>query len=192
MASFCYIFVYSVVFLLVSTVIASASTNRTSVAGSVLPSLEIGGLTDGTFKCDPEIGIYTTDVWPPAALCTVCLTYCRGSLAAIGTRFLNMKCSHLPPTGKMKCECCVKKPTPPPAPPCSPPAPSGGQCETGDTYTETTMPTSNCADCTNWCKEDCAGLGGRVTDDKCAIGESKFIRRCKCCCRGGNSGPKLF
>ncbi|KAI3972462.1 hypothetical protein MKX01_027417, partial [Papaver californicum] len=161
---------------------------------------EIGALTvtDTTFKCDPEIGIYLTKQWPPTALCTICLTYCGGARDVLGTSYLNMKCSHLPPTGKLECECCFQKPTPPPPPPCpppptpSPPTPSGGQCETGDTYTETTIPTSNCTDCTNWCKEDCSDLGGRVIDDKCAIGESKFVRRCKCCCRGGNSALKLY
>ncbi|KAI3887042.1 hypothetical protein MKX03_025616 [Papaver bracteatum] len=188
MASFCSIFVYNVVFLLVSIVLASASTDNTSAVGYALPSLEITALTDTTFKCDSEMGVYTTKTWPPAALCTSCLTYCIGSQDALGTSLLKINCTHLQPSGKMQCDCCVKKPTPPP---CPPPTPSGGQCETGDTYTETTMPTSNCVDCTNWCKEDCAGLGGRVIEDKCAIGESNFVRRCKCCCRGGNSGPKL-
>ncbi|KAI3851055.1 hypothetical protein MKW92_045470 [Papaver armeniacum] len=190
MASFCSIFVYNVVFLLVSTV--SASMDDTSVVGSAFPSLEIGALTaDTTFKCDTEIGVHTTKIWPPLALCTTCLAYCFGSRDALGTTLLDYKCTHLQPSGIMQCDCCSKKPTPPPPTPCSPPAPSGGQCETGDTYTETTMPTSNCADCTNWCKEDCSELGGRVIEDKCAIGESKFVRRCKCCCRGGSSGPKL-
>ncbi|MCL7024188.1 hypothetical protein MKW94_016559 [Papaver nudicaule] len=56
-------------------------------------------------------------------------------------------------------------------------------CQDGDTESETTLITSNCADCTNWCKEECADLGATVVNDKCAIGESKFAGRCKCCCR---------
>ncbi|KAI3904535.1 hypothetical protein MKW98_014715 [Papaver atlanticum] len=56
-------------------------------------------------------------------------------------------------------------------------------CADGDEYSETTIISSDCNDCTNWCKEECADLGGIVVDSKCSIGESKFARRCKCCCR---------
>ncbi|KAI3858480.1 hypothetical protein MKX03_018777 [Papaver bracteatum] len=56
-------------------------------------------------------------------------------------------------------------------------------CTDGDKYLEATIISSDCNDCTNWCKEECADLGSIVVDSKCSIGESKFARRCKCCCR---------
>ncbi|KAI3885624.1 hypothetical protein MKX03_003809 [Papaver bracteatum] len=169
MASFCSLLVYNALFLLVSIVLVSSSTDQESVVASALPSC-----------------------------CFPCLAYCRGGCDALGTYWYRQRFLTPPETTNVVCDCCCKKPAPPP--PCICPAPtnlpppstpSGGQCATGDTYTETTIPTSNCADCTNWCKEDCSELGGRATDDKRAIGESNFVRRCKCCCRGGNSGPKF-
>ncbi|KAI3961243.1 hypothetical protein MKW92_004211 [Papaver armeniacum] len=55
------------------------------------------------------------------------------------------------------CQCCCAKPPSPP-PPTPTPTPS----------------------------EECAYLGASVVNDKCAIGESKFVRRCKCCCRASS------
>ncbi|KAI3885622.1 hypothetical protein MKX03_003807 [Papaver bracteatum] len=92
-----------------------------------------------------------------------CLAYCRCGCDALGTYWYRQRCLTPPEDTTVICDCCY-------------------QCTPGDTYTETTIPISNCADCTNWC---C------VTDDKCAISESKFVRHCKCCCRGGNSDPKF-
>ncbi|XP_026440291.1 TANK-binding kinase 1-binding protein 1-like [Papaver somniferum] len=74
--------------------------------------------------------------------------------------------------------------SPPPPPPSSPPpTPKGDTCDKpGDSYSETTYPTSDCTYCKDWCKDECSDLGGEVVSNKCSIGESKFVRRCKCCC----------
>ncbi|KAI3960003.1 hypothetical protein MKW92_012342 [Papaver armeniacum] len=67
---------------------------------------------------------------------------------------------------------------------------AGGQCgQPGDSSTETTIISSNCADCTNWCNEECADTNSDVVENKCAIGESKYARRCKCCCREKAAPP---
>ncbi|KAI3972461.1 hypothetical protein MKX01_027416 [Papaver californicum] len=202
MASFSSIFVYNVVFFLVSILLVSASIDHPSVIASILPSVETGAPTDN-YVCDTNVNVYTTQIWGPTKDCFICTSYCYGACDALRTHgSLTPRCTPTQGTN-IKCECCCVKPaSPPPPPACPPPAPlpppppcptppSSDTCETGDTYTETTMPSSNCADCTNWCKEDCSDLGGRVIENKCAIGESKFVRRCKCCCRGGNSALKL-
>ncbi|RZC64207.1 hypothetical protein C5167_025974 [Papaver somniferum] len=65
-----------------------------------------------------------------------------------------------------------------------------GECgQPGDSSTETTIISSNCADCTNWCNEECADTNSDVVENKCAIGESKYARRCKCCCREKAAPP---
>ncbi|KAI3884783.1 hypothetical protein MKW92_049256 [Papaver armeniacum] len=200
MASFCSLLVYNALFLLVSTVLVSSSTDQESVVASALPSLEMGALTTRPFECDPGVGVKMSQEFDLFRGCFACSAYCRGGCDALGTTWYRRRCLTPPETPNVVCDCCCKKPAPVPPPPCICPAPTAppppppstpSECATGDTYTETTIPTSNCADCTNWCREDCSELGGRVTDDKCAIGESKFVRRCKCCCRGGNSGPKF-
>ncbi|MCL7021666.1 hypothetical protein MKW94_025530 [Papaver nudicaule] len=179
-------------FLMVSMVLVSASENA-------VRSVHEGALT-GNYVCDPNVNVYTTQIWGPTRDCIICTSYCFGACDALRTQHLNTQCT---PSGytNLKCECCCAKPTPPPAPACPPPAPlppsppcpspPSDTCETGDTYTEITMPSSDCAACSNWCQEDCSELGGRVIEDKCAIGESSFVRRCKCCCREPKSGPKI-
>ncbi|MCL7034340.1 hypothetical protein MKW94_025179 [Papaver nudicaule] len=191
MASFASILVYNVVFLLVSVVLVFAANDYESV----VPSLEMGALRDPPpFECVPAkmVKMKTLEFDPAKGTCFVCSKYCEGGCDGMGTYILRFRCLTPPKTTNVICDCCCKQPpSPPPPPPCSPPPPPSDQCSTGDTYTETTIPTSNCADCTNWCKEDCSELGGSVIEDKCAIGESTFVRRCKCCCRGGKSaGPK--
>lgn len=146
----------------------------------------MGALTR-TFECEPGVGIkMRTQEFNIIRGCLPCLAYCRGACDALGTYWYRQRCLTPPETTNVVCDCCCKKPAPPPPcicptpttpPPPPPSTPSGGQCAPGDTYTETTIPTSNCSDCTNWCKEDCSELGGRVTDDKCAIGESNFVRK---------------
>ncbi|XP_026444498.1 uncharacterized protein LOC113344800 isoform X2 [Papaver somniferum] len=67
---------------------------------------------------------------------------------------------------------------------------AGGQCgQPGDSSTETTIISTNCADCTNWCNEECADTDSEVVENKCAIGDSKYARRCKCCCREKAAPP---
>ncbi|KAI3846278.1 hypothetical protein MKW92_026211 [Papaver armeniacum] len=74
-------------------------------------------------------------------------------------------------------------PPPPPQPSSPPPTPKGDTCDKpGDSYSETTYPTSDCTYCKDWCKGECSDLGGEVVSNKCSIGESKFVTRCKCCC----------
>ncbi|MCL7026807.1 hypothetical protein MKW94_027842 [Papaver nudicaule] len=182
MASFGSILAYSVVFLLVSFVLVSASNDYEGIVGSAFPSVEMGALRDPPpFECVPgkTVRMKTLEFDPARGTCFVCSKYCQGGCEGMGTDVMRFRCLTPPKTTNVICDCCCKQP-----PPCD-------QCSTGDTYTETTMPTSNCADCTNWCTEDCSELGGRVIEDKCAIGESAYVRRCKCCCRGGKSaGPK--
>ncbi|MCL7035580.1 hypothetical protein MKW94_002500, partial [Papaver nudicaule] len=160
-----------------------------------------GALNSGNYVCDANKDVYTGQTFGPTKDCFICTAYCYGTCDSLRTKHLDAKCTPLAGPN-IRCDCCCGKPTPPPAPACPPPAPrpppppcpsppSSDTCETGDIYTETTMPSSNCADCTNWCKGDCSELGGRVIEDKCAIGESSFVRRCKCCCREPKSGPKI-
>ncbi|KAI3971733.1 hypothetical protein MKW92_002920 [Papaver armeniacum] len=85
-------------------------------------------------------------------------------------------------------------PSPSPPPPLTPtpipPTPTRDTCDSdGDAYSETTIPTSDCSYCTDWCRDECSDLGAKVVSNKCSIGESKFIVRCKCCCNE-NSGPE--
>ncbi|KAI3887045.1 hypothetical protein MKX03_025619 [Papaver bracteatum] len=205
-------FVYNVLFLLVSVFLVSTSRDHLSVIASVIPSVETGAHLDN-YVCDTKKNVYTTQVWGPTSDCSVCTPYCYGACDALRTHGALSPSCRRSGTQNVRCKCCCVKPAspprprppscPPPRPPsCPPPTPlpppppcptppSRDQCETGDTYTETTMPSSNCVDCTNWCKEDCSESGGRVIENKCAIGESKFVRRCKCCCRGGKSFLKL-
>ncbi|KAI3953191.1 hypothetical protein MKX01_042186 [Papaver californicum] len=158
-------------FLLLSIALASAFTDHKNVVASISPSSEVRSLTD-TNICDPK-DVYKSEVWGPTQDCSICTYY---------------SCTPRPQS-QIFCQCCCAKPPSPPQPPASPPPPTLPSGQPGDTSTETTIITSNCADCTNWCKEECSGAGGYVIDDKCAIGESNFVRRCKCCCRE-NSGPK--
>ncbi|MCL7042026.1 hypothetical protein MKW94_022544 [Papaver nudicaule] len=187
-SSFSSIFVCNVfLFLQISMLLVSASMDHNNVVPFVR------ALTGG-YVCAPYVSIYTSQIWGPTRDCTICTAYCYGACDALRTQHLNTQCT--PVGDNLFCECCCRLPAPPPAPACPPPPPcpsppSSDTCETGDTYTETTMPSSDCAACSNWCKEDCSELGGRVIENKCAIGESSFVRRCKCCCRGGKSGPKI-
>ncbi|KAI3961241.1 hypothetical protein MKW92_004209 [Papaver armeniacum] len=190
--------VVNVVFLLLSTVLVSASTEQQKVA-AISPSLEQVASPEDTNICGPN-DVYNSEIWGPTQDCNICTFYCRGVCSGIGTRQVKKACTPRRQSWDRQlvvfCQCCCAKPPSPPPPPPSPPpptptpTPSGGECQDGDTESETTLITSNCADCTNWCKEECADLGASVVNDKCAIGESKFVRRCKCCCRA-SSCPTL-
>ncbi|KAI3900079.1 hypothetical protein MKW98_000979 [Papaver atlanticum] len=201
MASHFSIFAYNVVSL-VSILLASASADDTNVTAFIVPSVERRALTT-PYVCDPNVNVYTYHFFGATKDCNECFYYCTGTCEGLRTPLGGTTMCTIQP-GYTRCDCCCKKPrissatptcpppTPrPPPPPCSPPTPSSDQCTNGDDVTEITMPCSNCDDCTNWCKEDCSESGGRVIENKCAIGESKLVRRCKCCCRGGKSGPKF-
>ncbi|MCL7026612.1 hypothetical protein MKW94_002924 [Papaver nudicaule] len=185
------------VFLLLSMVLVSASTDRKNVFASVSPSLEKGSLTESNGICDPK-DVSSDRTWGPTQDCNICTFYCTGVCAGMGTPMVKKACTPNSKKSQIFCQCCCAKPPSPPPPPPSPPPPSlppptpsgGGPCgQPGDTSTETTIITSNCADCTNWCKEECSDAGSYVLDDKCEIGESKFARRCKCCCRENSTPP---
>ncbi|KAI3913442.1 hypothetical protein MKW98_003921 [Papaver atlanticum] len=197
MASYSTVFVCNVVFLLISILLVSTSAEHPSVVSSIIPSVESTGTPTENYFCDTNANVYTTQVWGPTKDCFLCTPYCYGACDSLRTTSaLSPSCTWISGTN-VRCECCCVKPKSPPPPACPPPAPlpppppcpspSSDKCDTGDDVTETTMPSSNCADCTNWCNEDCSESGGRVIENKCAIGESKFVRRCSCCCRGRKS-----
>ncbi|KAI3887044.1 hypothetical protein MKX03_025618 [Papaver bracteatum] len=198
MASYSTVFVCNVVFFLLSILFVSTSAQHSSAIPSIIPSVESTGTPSENYFCDTNANVYTTQVWGPTKDCFICTPYCYGACDSLRTHgALSPSCTRISGTN-VRCECCCVKPKSPPPPACPPPAPlpppppcpsppSSDKCDTGDDVTETTMPSSNCADCTNWCNEDCSEQGGRVIENKCAIGESKFVRRCSCCCRGGKS-----
>ncbi|KAI3961242.1 hypothetical protein MKW92_004210 [Papaver armeniacum] len=200
MAKLLSILVVNVVFLLLWIVLVSASTEQNSdvVVAAISPSYQQVASPQDTNICGPN-DVYNCETWGPTLDCNICTFYCAGVCSGIGTKQVNKACTPRRRYGEAPsvfCQCCCAKPaSPPPPPPSAPPptptpTPSGGECQDGDTESETTLITSNCADCTNWCKEECADLGASVVNDKCAIGESKFVRRCKCCCRA-SSCPTL-
>ncbi|KAI3850217.1 hypothetical protein MKX03_012111 [Papaver bracteatum] len=158
MAKFLSILVVNVVFLLLSTVLVSASTPLPLFHLHVI--VQVASPQD-TNICAPN-DVYNSEVLGPTQDCNICTFYCAGVCSGIGTKQCSVNVvvpnPHLLPLHHQS--------PPPPTP-----TPSGGECQDGNTESETTLITSNCADCTNWCKEECADLG-----------ESKFVRRCKCCC----------
>ncbi|KAI3994615.1 hypothetical protein MKX01_007907 [Papaver californicum] len=195
MAKLLSVLVVNAVFLLLWIVLVSASTEQNIVV-AISPSLEQVASPKDTSICDPN-DVYRSEIWGPTQDCNICTYYCAGICSGMGSKQVKKACTPRRQSWDRQlvvfCQCCCSKPPspppPPPPPPPSPPpptptpSPSGGECQDGDTESETTLITSNCADCTNWCKEECADLGASVVNDKCAIGESKFVRRCKCCCR---------
>ncbi|KAI3961244.1 hypothetical protein MKW92_004212 [Papaver armeniacum] len=185
MAKVLSILVVNAVFLLLCIVLVSASTEQ---------KIEQVASPQDTNICGPN-EVYKTETWSPTQDCNICTFYCAGVCSGMGTKQVKKACTPRRRYGEAPsvfCQCCCPKPPSPPPPLPSPPpstptpTPSGGECQDGDTESETTLITSNCADCTNWCKEECADLGASVVNDKCAIGESKFVRRCKCCCHASS------
>ncbi|RZC93526.1 hypothetical protein C5167_007338 [Papaver somniferum] len=196
MAKFLSTLVANAAFLLLWIVLVSASTEQQKIddVAAISPSLEQVASPQDTNICGPN-DVYNSEIWRPTQDCNICTFYCAGVCSGMGTKQVKKACTPRRRYGEAPsvfCQCCCAKPRSPPPPPPSPPppTPSGGECQDGDTESETTLITSNCADCTNWCKEECADLGAVVVNDKCAIGESKFVRRCKCCCRA-SSCPTL-
>ncbi|MCL7037492.1 hypothetical protein MKW94_006803 [Papaver nudicaule] len=118
--------------------------------------------------------------------CNDCDNWCKNDCSKQGAEVVNKKCS-IPGQSQWlrRCECCCNKNAKPSPPPPRPPAPTPSRdtCDKpGDIYTETTMTSSDCSFCKNWCKDDCSELKGEVVSNKCSMGESKFVTRCKCCC----------
>ncbi|KAI3934035.1 hypothetical protein MKX01_028135 [Papaver californicum] len=173
-------------FLLLSIFLVSASPDdEKNVAASILPSLGIGSLTEfllhrvGADQCG-QPGDSSSETTIPTTSCADCTNWCKEECADVDGDVVENKCAIGESKYMRRCKCCCReKPKPPPPPPSA-----GDQCGLpGDSSSETTIPTTNCADCTNWCKEECSDVGADMVDDKCAIGESKYMRRCKCCCR---------
>ncbi|MCL7035535.1 hypothetical protein MKW94_012206 [Papaver nudicaule] len=163
--------------VLLLIVAVSASTDQENVGVSTF-SVSASSTTSD-FSCVD--GDAYSEVLYPTSDCSVCKTWCKDECSELGGDVVNSKCS-LQTKFVVRCQCCCYEPPPPPPP--SPPPPPPTPCgQPGDTSSETTIITSDCNDCTNWCKEECADVGGYVVDDKCSIGESKFARRCQCCCR---------
>ncbi|KAI3956958.1 hypothetical protein MKX01_000992 [Papaver californicum] len=139
--------------------------------------------------------------------CITCALNCRIKCDRMFMGVTQLSCNKYPYI--KECDCCCTLPSPPPSspppprpspPPPSPPPPSpsptpspaGDKCDKpGDTYSEITYPTSDCTYCTNWCKDECSEMEGKEVSNKCSIGESKFVTRCKCCCLK-NPSLKLY
>ncbi|KAI3850767.1 hypothetical protein MKW98_030827 [Papaver atlanticum] len=133
--------------------------------------------------------------WATDTNCSSCANKCMSKCLSLNKATRQLGCNSYPLAGSAVCDCCCtppKSPSPPPPSPLPPPSPTGNKCDkSGDTYSEITYPTSDCSYCTNWCRDECSELKGKVVSNKCSIGESKFVIRCKCCCHE-NPSLKLY
>ncbi|KAI3959002.1 hypothetical protein MKX01_023678 [Papaver californicum] len=141
--------IITVMFLLLSIALASTLRIRKVLLPPFHLPVSVSSLTD-TNICDPK-DVYKSDVWGPTQDCIICTYYCTGVCSGVGTNMVKKTCTPRPQS-QFFCQCCS-----PPTLPCGQP---------GDTSTETKTITSNCADFTNWCKEECSDVGGHVVDDK--------------------------
>lgn len=158
-------------------------------------------------KCPAREDSYS---WATDTSCSACANKCMSKCMSLNKETRHLGCNFYPSIAGAVCDCCCTPPRsppfspPPPPPPPSPPSPSppppsplspsptGDKCDkSGDTYSEITYPTSDCTYCTNWCKDECSELKGEVVSNKCSIGVSKFVIRCKCCCHE-DSSLKLY
>ncbi|KAI3860825.1 hypothetical protein MKX03_034846 [Papaver bracteatum] len=193
MASFSSSSVCTAVFLLLSIFLVSASTDNENIeVVYVSPSLEVGSVTESNI-CDPE-DVSRDEVWGPTQDCNICTFYCTGVCAGMGSQTVKKACTPRKRASQIVCQCCCTKPPSPPLPPPSPPPPTPSfdeKCvKQGDNPYNTTRPTPDCAECTDWCKEQCSKKGGYMVDEKCAKpGESDWLRRCNCCCRDNSKPP---
>ncbi|KAI3912151.1 hypothetical protein MKW92_037360 [Papaver armeniacum] len=120
-------------------------------------------------------------LWATDTNCTSCANKCMSKCLSLNKATRHLGCNSYPLAGSAVCDCC-----------CTPPKyPSPTTTKPGDTYSDITYPTSDCSYCTNWCRDECSELKGKVVSNKCSIGESKFVFRCKCCCHE-NPSLKLY
>ncbi|RZC49874.1 hypothetical protein C5167_018298 [Papaver somniferum] len=143
---------------------------------------------DLIYKCPRQEDSYD---WAEGTNCSSCANNCASKCLSLNKGATQLSCNDYPRIMNAVCNCCCTPHTPPPPPPSPspsplPPTPAGDNCnKPGDAYSETTFTTLDCSYCKNWCQEDCLG---KVVSNKCSMGESLFVTRCKCCC---NETPEL-